>query len=105
MIHSATPVNRRFNRVSVHRGALIKLLGATRPAPEVLVIVIGTSRRFSPSPLGTYLTALVIYEGITGLDVPLLPREAIVGGRPLDLSAGTVALLQQVAHETVVRLR
>lgn len=60
---------------------------------------------FHPSPLGTYLTALVIYEGITGHDVRSLPRHAVAGGRPLDLAEGTVAFLQRVAHETLIGLR
>jgi hypothetical protein len=58
---------------------------------------------FHPSPLGTYLTALVIYEGLTGHDVRSLPPRATVGGQRLQLPTATVRLLQQVAHETVVR--
>lgn len=58
---------------------------------------------FHPSALGTYLAALVVYEGITGHDARSLPRQAVVAGQTLDVSAGVVALLQRVAHETVTR--
>ena len=59
---------------------------------------------FHPGPLGTYLAALVVYEGITGHDARHLPQEAIVAGQRLDLAGGTVLLLQRVAHETVVSI-
>jgi len=59
---------------------------------------------FHPSPLGTYLAALVVYEGLTGHDARLLPDEAVVAGQTLGLSGGTVTLLQRVAHETVARV-
>jgi hypothetical protein len=58
---------------------------------------------FHPSELGTYLTALVVYEGI-GHDARLLPAQAFAGGRPLSVTEPTVRLLQRVAHETVTRL-
>ncbi|MEO8334119.1 MAG: hypothetical protein ABI664_04050 [bacterium] len=57
---------------------------------------------FHPGELGTYLAALVIYEGITGHDARLLPSRAVVAGRELNMSAATVRMLQTVAHETVV---
>jgi hypothetical protein len=59
---------------------------------------------FHPSAMGTYLAALVVYEGITGHDARSLPQEAVVAGQRLSLSGGTVVLLQRVAHETVARL-
>ena len=58
---------------------------------------------FHPSPLGTYLTALVIYEGLTGRDVRSLPPRATIGGQRLQVPTATVRLLQQVAHETIIR--
>jgi hypothetical protein len=60
---------------------------------------------YHPSELGTYLAALVIYEGITGHDARLLPARAVVSGRKLSTSSLTVRTLQQVAHETVLRYR
>jgi hypothetical protein len=60
---------------------------------------------FHPSELGTYLTALVVYEGLTGRDVRSLPPRAIVAGQRLQIPTATVRLLQQVAHETIVRFR
>ena len=58
---------------------------------------------YHPAELGTYLAALVIYEGITGHDARLLPAQAVVAGRTLSTPSATVRMLQQVAHDTVVR--
>jgi hypothetical protein len=58
---------------------------------------------FHPSGLGTYLTALVVYEGITGHDAQSLLPYAMAGGRRLDTPPGVVRLLQRAAHETVRR--
>jgi hypothetical protein len=58
---------------------------------------------FHPSELGTYLTALVVYEGITGRDVTTLPARITVGGKRLQIPTATVRLLQRAAHETVTR--
>lgn len=55
---------------------------------------------FHPSPLGTYLAALVIYERITGRDVRNLPPQVVVNGQKLDVSEATVRLLQLAAHVT-----
>jgi hypothetical protein len=59
---------------------------------------------FHPAPLGTYLAALVVYEGITGHDARRLPQQAVVAGQRLDVAGGTVLLLQRVAHETVASI-
>lgn len=53
-----------------------------------------------PSPLGTYLAALVIYERLTGHDARQLPGMAVVDGRTLSTPEATVRLLQRAAHET-----
>lgn len=58
---------------------------------------------FHPSELGTFLVALVVYEGITGRNAQTLPPTAIAAGHQLNVSAGTVRLLQRAAHETVAR--
>jgi hypothetical protein len=58
---------------------------------------------FHPSELGTYLSALVVYEGITGHDARELPPEAFAAGHPLGVPVGVVQLLQRAAHETVAR--
>lgn len=58
---------------------------------------------YHPSELGTYLTALVVLEGITGHDASSLPAEAVVGGHTLSLSAARVRQLQRAAHEAVAR--
>jgi len=59
---------------------------------------------YHPSELGTYLAALVVYEGITGHDARTLPARAVVAAHPLDIPATKVRLLQRVAHETVAHL-
>jgi len=58
---------------------------------------------YHPSELGTYLAALVVYEGITGHDARSLPAEVFVGGRRLSVPQGRVRLLQRAAHEAMVR--
>ena len=58
---------------------------------------------YHPSELGTYLAALVVYEGITGHDARSLPAEVLVGGRRLSVPQGRVRLLQRAAHEAMVR--
>jgi hypothetical protein len=45
----------------------------------------------------------MIYEGITGHDARLLPARGEVSGRELSTNSTTVRMLQQVAHETVLR--
>jgi hypothetical protein len=55
---------------------------------------------FHPSPLGTYLAALVMYERFTGKDARALPATANVDGAALNVPAATIRLLQQAAHET-----
>ena len=55
---------------------------------------------FHPSPLGTYLAAMVIYERLTGHDARLLPGRAVVQGLPENAPEATIRLLQQAAHET-----
>jgi hypothetical protein len=54
-----------------------------------------------PSPLGTYLAALVMYERITGKDARLLAARAVVAGRVLtDVPETVVRRLQEIAHST-----
>jgi hypothetical protein len=54
---------------------------------------------YHPSPLGTYLAALVIYERLTGHDARALPARMVVNGQEIGLSPGTARLLQAAAHE------
>lgn len=58
---------------------------------------------YHPSELGTYLTALVVFEGLTGRDAQSLPADATVAGRKLRVVPGRVRLLQRAAHEAVAR--
>lgn len=60
---------------------------------------------FHPSPLGTFLAALVIYEAITNKDVRQTPARAFAGGNEMFLSQETIRALQTAAHETVVQFR
>lgn len=54
---------------------------------------------FHPGGTGTFLTALVVYERITGHDARDLPARAFAGGAPFPLEAATVRLLQRAAHD------
>lgn len=51
-----------------------------------------------PTPLGTYVAALVIYERITGHDARQLPKVAVVEGLPLSVQPSVVSALQEAAH-------
>jgi hypothetical protein len=54
---------------------------------------------FHPSPAGSFLAALVIYERISGRDPRTLPPQAFVAGQPLALPEETIRALQNAAHE------
>ena len=54
---------------------------------------------FHPSPLGTYLVAITMYEKLTGKDARDLPDRAWANGTALDVPAPTVQLLQEAAHQ------
>ncbi len=56
---------------------------------------------YHPSSLGTYLTAIVLYEHITGRDARSLPGVGVVAGVRLGDDEATIRLLQRIAHETV----
>jgi hypothetical protein len=51
-----------------------------------------------PSPLGTWLAALVIYEALSGRDVAALDLPPVVGGRPLAVPSGTARQIRLAAH-------
>jgi hypothetical protein len=57
------------------------------------------SDNFHPGGTGTFLTALVVYERVTGHDARNLPARAFAGGAPFPLEAATVRLLQRAAHD------
>jgi hypothetical protein len=52
-----------------------------------------------PTAVGTFLTALEIYERVTGKDARSLPAKAFAGGAPLALPEATIRALQSAAHE------
>jgi len=56
-----------------------------------------------PSASGSFLAALVMYEQLTNKDARALPAIAYADGGPLTLSAPTIRLLQEAAHEANVR--
>jgi hypothetical protein len=58
---------------------------------------------FHPSPAGSFLAALEIYERITGRDARTLPAQAFVAGRPLSLPEATIRVLQRAAHDANTR--
>ena len=53
---------------------------------------------FHPSPMGTYLAALVMYERITGRDARALPARATVLGAVSSMSPEIIRRLQEAAH-------
>lgn len=57
------------------------------------------SDNFHPSPMGTYLAALTIYQRVTGRDPRALPDQAWGAAGPIAMAPGTVQLLQQAAFD------
>lgn len=89
---------------SVSNGVFIPAGDAWRAAlQENASISLYGSDGYHPDLLGTYLTALVVYEKVTHHDARLLPAVAVVAGNSLSESETTVRFLQRVAHETVLR--
>jgi hypothetical protein len=58
---------------------------------------------FHPTPVGTFLAALEIYERITGRDARTIPPRAFSNGRQFALPEATVRVLQAAAHDANVR--
>jgi hypothetical protein len=58
-----------------------------------------SSDGFHPSPTGTFLTALEIYERVTGHDARTLPLLAFSNGVRFSLPDSTIRMLQAAAHE------
>ena len=54
---------------------------------------------YHPSTLGTFLTALEVYERVTGHDARMLPTKAFANGREMTLDAATIRALQSAAHD------
>lgn len=54
---------------------------------------------FHPSSIGTFLTALVVYERVTGRDARTLPLNAFANGREFALPSAVITALQRAAHE------
>lgn len=54
---------------------------------------------YHPSALGTFLTALEVYERVTGHDARTLPAKAFADGREIPLDVATIRLLQNAAHD------
>lgn len=54
---------------------------------------------FHPSPMGSYLAALEIYERLSARDARSFPTQAFNAGQPLRMSVDTIRWLQQAAHD------
>lgn len=63
------------------------------------VVALYGSDGFHPSPIGTFLTALEIYERVTGHDPRTLPPLAFASGQRFTLPESTIRMLQSAAHE------
>lgn len=66
-------------------------------------LLLYSSDGLHPSPTGSFLAALVMYEQITGKDARSLPALAYAGGGPLGLETSTIRLLQEAAHAANLR--
>jgi len=89
---------------SVSRGVLIPAGEAWRAAlAENASLPLYGGDGYHPALLGTYLTALVVYEKVTHHDARLLPGTATVFGTLLQADEPTLRLLQRIAHETVAK--
>ena len=97
-----------FDEVRVSfEAAAVGVGGVFMPAGEAWRSVLRSSPNVSlyggdgyhPSPTGSFLAALEIYERITGRDVRTLPAQAFVAGRPLALPEPTIRALQNAAHD------
>jgi hypothetical protein len=53
---------------------------------------------FHPSPMGTFLAALEIYERLSGRDARTLPAEAFNGAARMNVPEEQIRLLQRAAH-------
>jgi hypothetical protein len=58
---------------------------------------------FHPSPTGTFLTALEIYERLSGRDARELPAQAFASGRTFSLPEPTIHVLHEAAHTANTR--
>lgn len=58
---------------------------------------------FHPSELGTFLTALEVYERVTGHDARALPTRAFANGREISVAASVIRMLQNAAHDANTR--
>lgn len=54
---------------------------------------------FHPSPMGTFLAAMEIYDRLSGRDVRTLPPVAFANGVRLALPTDVVRVLQAAAHD------
>lgn len=89
------------------RGAAAAVHGMFLPAGEAWRAALGADPGvalygpdgFHPSPTGTFLTALEIYERLTGKDARTLPPVAFSGLSRLSLPESLIVELQTAAHQ------
>jgi hypothetical protein len=107
MVWPAAADTARFDRVRLaFREAACRSNGVFWPAGEAWraawradgTLALYGADGFHPSPLGTYLVALVMYERITGRDARTLPPRTTAAGIPSGMSAETIRTLQAAAH-------
>lgn len=101
------PSNRQNEFAAVRESALAAseaVQGLMLPAGEAWLVAWRTDPTlpfysndgFHPSPLGSLLVAMVVYEGVTGRDVRALPAIGLPG-----TPEATIRLLQRAAHEAM----
>jgi hypothetical protein len=88
--HAATAVN----------GAVFPVAEAWRTALRAdASLALYSPDGLHPTPVGTFLTALEIYERVTGKDARSLPPKAFANGVSFSLPEATIRALQAAAHE------
>lgn len=93
-----------------YRAAAVAVNGMFIPAGEAWraawardsTLALYDADAFHPSPLGTYLAALVHFEMLYDRPATDLPDVVVVNGITFGVSAATARLLQEAAHETVL---
>jgi len=108
MVWPAGPSAQGFNAVRLsYQDAATAVHGVFLPAGAAWQIALQQDStlalygpdNFHPSPLGSYLAAITIYEKLTGHDARKLSGYAFMNGAALNVPTTTVRLLQDAAHE------
>ena len=85
-------------------GAVFPIAEAWRSALRVdASLALYSPDGLHPTAIGTFLTALEIYERVTGKDARTLPAKAFANGVSFSLPETTIRALQAAAHEASLK--